>query len=75
MVFKKYKNRILELDNFDKQKYGREHPISWSKNKICCLKLVGVELGPVSEGMTYYDFIIRKEHKFIRNIYNLEVLS
>ena len=33
MGFKKYKNRILELDNFDKQKYEREQPISWSTTK------------------------------------------
>ena len=30
---------------------------------------------PKSNEMTYYDFIIQKKHKFLRNIYEYETLN
>ena len=36
---------------------------------------VGNVCGADSEKMTYYDFIIRKTHKFLRNVCDPEVLT
>ena len=54
--------------------YERKHPIDWQKDKcvICNLLLKIDTLGfnvPNSE-MSYGDFFIRYEQKFLRNIYS-----
>ena len=78
LVKRKYKRRFLELDTFSKMKYEKENPINWSttKFKICNFKLsVGCAHGPESNEMTYFYFIVKKEHRFLRNIYNKEELK
>ena len=68
----KYKRRFLELDTFAKMHYEKENLIDWSKTKcnICDFKLLLRSAhGPDSEEMTYFDFIVCKEHMFTKNIF------
>ena len=64
----------LQLDLLGKNQYERKYPIDWQTNKwvICKMLLKTDPLGydvPNSE-MSYSDFFIRYEHKFLRNIYS-----
>ena len=64
---------FLELDHLTKQTYGKNNRIDWTKTNccICGFKLsVGASFGPKSEKMAYLDFIIKKEHLFLRNIFS-----
>ena len=68
---------FLELYAFKKQKYEKEKLIDWSLDKCVIYQfalLLGTVNGVESKELTYYDFIIRREHMLLRNIYNLEVL-
>ena len=61
-----------------KRKYEVEFPIDW-ENGCCCLckflLIINLTKFDVSlENMSYSDFIILKEHKFLRNIFSLEDL-
>ena len=75
---RKYKKMFLEIDVLSKKKFEEEHPIDWYNGKcvICNFLLVlGIaDFQHSNEKMTYYDFIIRKEHKFLRNVYSPEDL-
>ena len=61
-----------------KRKYEVEFPIDW-ENGCCCLCKFPVITNPTTfdvslENMSYSDFIILKEHKFLRNIFSEEDL-
>lgn len=69
---KKYKSTTLTLNHLDKIDYGNNNPINWRKEK-CCVYNFKLSLAPInyrtpSNEMTYGDFYIRLEHKFLRNI-------
>ena len=77
-IDKKFTRRYLELDIFTKQRFKRENPIQLGETKcsICNFDLaVGVFTGPHSEKMTYFDFAVKKEHSFIRNVFDSDELS
>ena len=72
---KKYKSKNLELSNEKKKrKYKVEFPIDW-ENGRCCLCKFPFIINPTKfdvslENMSYSNFIILKEHKFLRNIFS-----
>ena len=71
---KKFKSNNLEFSNNLKRKYEIEHPINWSQDR-CCLCPFTLKINPTSyeadeKIMSYIDFIIFKEHKFLRNIFS-----
>ena len=74
----KFTGRNTELDLFTKQRYKREYPLDW-ENGRCCVCVFDLSLGrangPESEKMTYLDFVVKKEHDFIRNIFEPEDLA
>lgn len=60
---KKKKNRKQEIEN----------PIDWTKDR-CCICTIPLKVHPtrfncIDNEMSYVDFYIFKEHKFIRNIF------
>ena len=74
----KIKSGDLEIDPKVKTKYEINNPINLEKDKccICNFPLHINQKGLEYEGseMSYTDFLIRKEHKFLRNIYSQEDL-
>ena len=65
---------LIKKINVDKKSIERKHPIEQQKNKCVIYKLLlkTFSLGydvPNSE-MSYANFFIRYEHKFLRNIYS-----
>ena len=70
-------DEFLELDTFSKIHYEKENQIDWSctKRKICNFKLLlGSANGPDSNEMTYFDFIVRKEHMLLGRFLEKEEL-
>ena len=68
---KKFKSNNSELSNDIKRKYEVEHSIVWLQDR-CCICTFPFEINPKSydadkRTMSYADFIILKEHKFLRN--------
>ena len=70
----KFKKQNLELSNEKRRDYETENPIDWENDncKICNFPL---HVNPTTfdvekEKMSYGDFIIKKEHKFLRNIFS-----
>ena len=76
---KKFKSNNLELSNDVKRKHEIEHPIDWSRD-CRYISTFPLEINPASHDtdektMSYADFIIFKEHKFLRNIFSNEDLA
>ena len=68
----KIKSNHLELNGDVKLKYEIEHPLDWQRQR-CCLCTLPLEINSTQfdadkETMSYTDFIIFKEHKFLKNI-------
>ena len=73
-----YKSRFLEIDALTRQIYEKNNEIDWTKTKccICDFKLnLDLAQGPHSDEMTYLGFIIRKEHLFLRNLFDKDLLN
>ena len=74
----KYKNSELSIDA--KRKYEIENPIDWQAGK-CQICNFPLHVNPTKanakndENMSYGDFIIEKEHKFLRNIFSKEEIE
>ena len=69
----KIRRRFEKVNPVDKSRFERLHPIYWKKDKcVICKFPMKMEptnyLTPDNE-KTYGDFVIRYEHKFLRNIY------
>ena len=71
----KYKN--FELNIVNKQKYEKENPIDWNNGHcvICTFPLSNNPTAFDNDKMTYGDFLIKKEHMFLRNIFSKEELE
>ena len=70
----KYKN--LELSIESKNEFERENPIDWENGEcvLCRFPLEANPTNPENKKMSYGDFIIKKEHMFLRNIFSKEEL-
>ena len=75
----KIKSKYIELDPFMKLNYQRQIPIDWQEGKcVICRFPLSIEpkgLRFQESDMSYIDFTIRKEHAFLRNIYDVEDLK
>ena len=72
------KNKKIELSLEEKKNYEVIYPIDWENGKceICTFPLHVKPSEKVnSEKMSYGDFIIQKEHKFLRNVLSKEDLE
>ena len=70
-MFNRYKN----LDMLTKQRFERQNPINWESTNcvICGFRLPAAVSNFNSDGITtFLDFVIEKEHSFIRNIFDRE---
>ena len=69
----KFKRTFTTINPMEKLKFESSNKIDWKKDK-CVLCKFPVKLEPTNSltpdsEMTYGDFIIRFEHKFLRNIF------
>ena len=75
----KYKSENLQLNIERKREYEIKNPINWQTDKcwICDFPLhINPTMANVSKDkMSYGDFIIEKEHKFLRNIFSKKELE
>ena len=75
----KFKSNNLELSNSPKRKCETENPINWSRDRCCIctfpLKTNATKFDADNKTMSYVDFIIFKEHKFLKNIFSSEELT
>ena len=72
--YDKYKKFELSIEN--KNRYERENPIDWNDGE-CVLCRFPLQANPTSsqnQKMSYGDFVIKKEHMFLRNIFGKEEL-
>ena len=70
---KKIKANNLSIKPLDKINYEQKNPIDWAEDK-CLLCKFKLDIMPTNfktsdSEMTYGNFYIRQEHKFLRNIY------
>ena len=66
----------LELDDIKKEILIKENPIALSKTTCCiCGLSLDVEGGKGNNEKTWYDFVVEKEHIFIRNVDSREELA
>ena len=76
---KKFTARFKELTNDQKIHYKRQNPIDY-QNRKCVICKMPLKVSPTNpktedEQMTYGDFIIRYEYKFLKNIYTQKQLE
>ena len=73
-----FKNKKTELSIQEKKDYEVKNPIDW-ENGVCQICTFPLDVKPSekvnSEKITYGDFIIQKEHKFLRNVLSNEDLQ
>ena len=72
-----FKSKFLEINEIQKQIFAKENPIDPSKTCCCiCGFPLDTEASHGHEKIekitAWYDFIVQKEHLFIRNIYSRE---
>ena len=75
----KIKSQNVAISNDVKRKYEIEHPIN-QENERCYICTFPIEINPTmsyatKDQMPYSDFVICKEHKFLRNIFSEEELA
>ena len=72
------KHKKIELSLNEKKNYEIRNPIDW-ENGVCKICTFPLDVKPSEEVnnkiMTYGDFIIQKEHKFLRNVLSREELA
>ena len=73
--YNKYKD--LELNAQNKNKFEKENPIDWENGQcvLCRFPLEANLTYPENKNMSCGDFVIKKEHMFLRNIFSKEELS
>ena len=76
---RKSKRQFDKINPIKKLKYESKNPISWKKDKrIICkfpIKLEPKNFQTPGDEMSFGDFVIRYEHKFLRNIYTEEQIK
>ena len=71
----KYRNE--EVDIKLKMQYQNENPIDWENGRcvLCTFPLEANLTNHQNKHMSYGDFVVRKEHMFLRNIFSKEQIS
>ena len=78
MVNEKFMRKNLTLDMRTKCQYKKKNPVDFSTTNcvICNFNLAfATSNGPFSQDMTYSDFVVHKEHNFLRNVLNPDDLK
>ena len=76
-IYNRFTRQRLVLDFGTKKKFKEQNPLNF--NDLCCI--CGFELGVTemsraqSAKESYCDFVIKKEHHFLQNIFSKEVLK
>ena len=75
----KYKSENLQLSNDRKRDYEIKNPINWQTDK-CWICNFPLHINPTTpnapkEKMSYSDFIIKKEHKFLKTFFQKKSLK
>ena len=75
----KYKNENLQLSNNKRRNYEIENQINWEADK-CRICNFPLHINPImpnalKKKMSYGDFFVEKEHKFLRNNFSKEELT
>ena len=69
---RKFESQYLKISPFDEFRYERNFPIDWQNDKcVICkfpLKVEPTNYQTPDDEMTFGNFIIRYEHKFLRNV-------
>ena len=73
-LIKKTESQHLEPDFLIKNQYERKNLIDWNNDKCVICKLL-LKIDPIgydvpNSKMSYGDFFVRYEHKFLRNTYS-----
>ena len=57
--------------------YQKENPVDWENGRcvLCTFPLEANLTNHQNENMSYADFVVKKEHMFLRNIFSKEQLS
>ena len=76
---KKFTSQFKELNSREKMIYKQQNPLDFHNNK-CVICKMPIRISPTNAktldpDMTYDDFIIRYEYKFLRNIYTQKQLE
>ena len=65
------KSKFLKLNNIQKQIFIKENPINSSKTLCCiCGFRLDIEVKQKKKISTWHEFVVQKEHLFLRNIYS-----
>ena len=76
---KKFKQQFVELNLMKKLRYEKQNPVNWKTDKcVICkfpLKVEPTNFKTPDDEMSFGDFVIRYEHKFLRNIYANEQIK
>ena len=75
----KFKRQFNKTNPIKKLRYEDKNPISWKEDK-CVICKFPIKLEPTNfetsdDEMSFGDFVIRYEHKFLRNIYTEEQIK
>ena len=71
----KYRNEEVDIEL--KMQYQKENPVDWENGwcVLCTFPLEANLTNYQNENMSYRDFIVKKEHMFLRNIFSKKQLS
>ena len=75
---RKYKSKSVEINLHSQKRFENENEIDRDEGKcVVCdfLSAVANVFGPKSTKMCYCNFVIRKKHKFVRNVYDQQQLQ
>ena len=76
---KKFKQQFVEMSPIKKLRYEKQNPVNWKTDKcVICqfpLKVEPTNFKTPDDEMSFGDFVIRYEHKFLRNIYTNEQIK
>ena len=75
----KYKQQFVKMAPFTKIRFEKENSINW-KTQTCVICRLSLKVEPTNfktpdDEMSYGDFVIRYEPKFLRNIYTYEQIK
>ena len=75
----KFKRQFDKINPIEKLRYEAKNTINWEKGKcVICkfpMKLEPTNFKTTDDEMSFGDFVIRYEHKFLRNIYTDEQIK